>query len=460
MQKDQTTYNIDRRNIWHPFTQMKDYAAVQPINIVRGEGIFLYDDEGNAYYDTISSWWTNLLGHANPELADALAQQARTLAHVNFSGFTHPYAADLVQKLIPLLPDSLTRVFFSDDGSTAVEVALKMAFQYWQNEGKTKKTRFAMLTDAYHGDTIGAVSVGGVSLYHQLYNPLMFDTFMADAPHCAHCPHKCSDFTFDAENTQCNLHCFASMESIIKEHHDELAAVIVEPILQGAGGMHVYPPEYLRKLRKTCSEFDVILIFDEVATGFGRTGKMFACEHADVAPDIMCISKSITGGTMPLALTIATEDIYSAFYDDWQSLKTFFHGHSYTANPLACAVSSKCLEILKRDNLPDSAQNVMNYFHEQLRRLTEYPWIADVRYRGCVGAIDIVADRYSNTPLPEDARLSWVLHRTAFKHGIVMRPLGNMVYWFLPLIVSKDDIDNIMRRSKAAITDALSDILG
>ncbi len=460
MSTQQTTYDIDTQHIWHPFTQMKDYANVLPINIVRGEGIFLYDEKGNAYYDTISSWWTNLLGHANPELADALARQAKTLAHVNFSGFTHPFAADLVKKLIPLLPKNLTRVFFSDDGSTTVEVALKMAFQYWQNSGKTKKTRFTMLTDAYHGDTIGAVSVGGVSVYHKLYKPLMFETFMADAPHCANCPHKKSDYTFDAENTQCNCECFDSMESTIKEHHDELAAVIVEPILQGAGGMHIYPPEYLRRLRKTCSEHNVLLIFDEVATGFGRTGKMFACEHAGVAPDIICISKSITGGTMPLALTVATEEIYSAFYDDWHSQKTFFHGHSYTANPLACAVSSKCLEILERDNLPDSAHDVMNYFHEQLRSLTQYNWVADVRYRGFVGAIDIVADKNTNTPLPENARLSWTLHRTAFTHGIVLRPLGNMVYWFLPLIVTKNDIDNIMRCSKAAITDALSDVLG
>lgn len=454
------TQAIDRRHIWHPFTQMKDYAAHTPPSIVRGEGIFLFDAQGNRYYDTISSWWTNLLGHCHPELSATIAEQAARLEHVNFSGFTHPYAAGLVQRIVDLLPAPLTRAFFSDDGSTAVEVALKMAFQYWQNRGVTTKTRFVQLRDAYHGDTLGAVSVGGVSLYHELYKPLMFATHTADAPHCNVCPHRRSAWTYDAEDTGCTYECFASMEEIIATHHKEIAAVILEPILQGAGGMHIYPAEYLRKVRALCDAYDVLLICDEVATGFGRTGRMFACEHAGIAPDIICLSKGITGGTMPLALTVATEAIYDAFYDDWQSMKTFFHGHSYTAHPLACAVAETCLTVLARENLPESAQPVMSYFHEKLREFTQYAWVGDVRYRGVVGAIDIVQDRATHTPLPPTARLSWVLHRAGLAQGVVLRPLGEMVYWFLPLTVTRDDIDEILRRSLAAINAAFETIYG
>lgn len=449
MTKKKEIIDIDRNHIWHPFTQMKDYENIDPIIITTGKGIKLYDIDGNEYYDTISSWWTNTVGHCNERLAKAAFHQFNTLEHVNYSGFTHPYSTSLVSGLKKELPDSLNKFFFSDNGSTAVEVALKMAFQYHQNKGDKKKTKFAMLDNAYHGDTIGAVSVGGVDLFHQIYKPLMFATIKVNAPNCSNCPYRNSAYTFDAENTKCQFECFKNMEEKLTKNKDTIAAVIVEPLLQGAGGMLVHPAKYLKLLRKLTHKLGIILIFDEVATGFGRTGKLFAFQHTDIVPDIICLSKGLTGGSMPLALTISNDDIYNAFYDDFKSNKTFYHGHSYTGNPLGCAIATEHLKILKDENLPESQQEVLDYFHLRLKEFSDFDFVKDIRYKGFVGAIDLC--RSNGKPFDSSLRVGLKVYFNSLKKGLVLRPLGDTTYWFLPLIVTKEDVKTIIDRSVQVI---------
>lgn len=457
MLSKEQTLKVDREHIWHPFTQMKDYEKIDPTVMIRGEGIYLYDTDGNRYIDTISSWWTNLLGHCNPSISQALSQQALQLEHVNFSGFTHPFAAEVVHKLSELLPASLTRFFFSDDGSTAVEIALKIAFQYWKNLGNKNKNKFVMLDNSYHGDTVGAMSVGGAEGYHKVFKPLMFHSFRATVPDCSLCPHRKSDFTFDARQTGCSLQCFESMEKTFEDHHEEIAAVIVEPLLQGAGGMKVYPPLYLEKLRKLCDRFDVLLIFDEVATGFGRTGTLFALEQTSITPDIICLSKGLTAGYLPLSLTVCTERIYQAFYDDYFSHKTFFHGHSYTANPLACSVAIAGMQELQSKNLPASAASVLDHFHNRLKTWQEYDFIEDIRYIGFVGAVDLTQSRKKHIPFESKKRIGYQIYHESLRNGLVLRPLGDTIYWFLPLIVTQEEIDEILDKSLKVIQTVIKE---
>ncbi|HCL57194.1 MAG TPA: adenosylmethionine--8-amino-7-oxononanoate transaminase [Spirochaetia bacterium] len=453
--KKNKVLSIDKKHIWHPFTQMKDYETIDPKVIVKGKGVKLYDIDGNEYYDTISSWWTNLLGHQNKKLNQALKKQIKKLEHVNFSGFTHPYAAGLVEQLSKKLPPSLSRFFFSDNGSTAVEVALKTAFQYFQNQGNREKKTFIRLKNSYHGDTMGAVSVGGVDLYHKLYHPLMFETLQADSPDCSNCPKRKSEFTYEARETGCALECFASMEKLLEEKSSEIIAVIIEPIIQAAGGMIVYPFEYLKKLRKLTLEKNVLLIFDEVATGFGRTGSFFAFEKAGVVPDLLCLSKGITGGYMPLAMTVSTEKIYQAFYDDYFSNKTFYHGHSYTANPLACSLAVETLKILEEENLPESQKDTIEFFHNTLKEFGKEKFIADIRFTGFIGAVDVVEDRKSKKSFLPEKRMGQKIYLKSLENGLVLRPLGDTIYWFLPLVIKKKDIKIILEKSLKVIAEAV-----
>ena len=446
------TLEIDRKHIWHPFTQMKDYEKMDPKVIVRGDGIKLYDSDGNEYYDTVSSWWTNTLGHCNKEISNGIKKQLDTLEHVIFSGFTHPFAAEFIDLLSGFLDKSLSKYFFSDNGSTAVEVALKMAFQYWQNLGKTDKTGFIMLENAYHGDTIGAVSLGGVPMYHKLYKPLMFSTVQVKGPNCSNCPHRKSDYTFDTSQCGCNIECFGDMEKAIRQHGSKTAAIIIEPLLQGAGGMILYRKEYLQLLEKTAKENDILVIYDEVATGFGRTGSMFAYEQCGTTPDIIALSKGITAGFLPFAITAATDKVYDAFYDDYFSHKTFFHGHSYTGNPLGCAAGIENLKILKRDNLPCSNKNTIEHFHGKLREMEEFDFINDIRYLGFIGAIDIVKSRKNKIPFNPEERIGKKIYMDSLENGIILRPLGDTIYFFLPLITTPDDIEQIFKRTLKVLT--------
>ncbi len=442
----------DRKHIWHPFTQMKDYEDIDPIVITRGKGIFIYDEAGNEYYDTISSWWVNILGHCHPRISNAVKKQLDTLEHVNFSGFTHPYATELIEELNDIMPEGMGRYFFSDNGSTAIEVAIKMAFQYWLNKEKPKKTKFVMLNNSYHGDTLGATSVGAVDIFHKIYKPLMFDSFRVKAPY--EFPYD-REFTYDAMD-QYDPAVFEPMRETIEAHADEIAAVIIEPILQGAGGLNIYHPQYLLDLRKCADENNILIICDEVATGFCRTGKMFAFQHAEgFIPDIFAVSKALTGGYLPMALTITNEEVYSAFYGD--AMSTFFHGHSYTGNPLACVAATETMKILKELKMPESCGDLFDYLQQKVRDMAQFDFVGDIRYKGLIGAIDIVRSRKDGINFEASEKITFKIYQESLKHGLVMRHLGNSIYWWLPMIVTKEDIDEIFKRTIAVVKKVVAE---
>jgi len=437
----------DKAHSWHPFTQMKHHS---PVVIDRAEGIFLFTPEGRKIYDSVSSWWTSPLGHCNKEILQAITDQGNILEHVMFAGFTHKSAALLFDALHEILPDSLSRYFFTDNGSTGNEVSLKMAFQFWQNKGFAAKTKFMMIENSYHGDTLGAVSVGGVDLYHKIFHPLMFETHKAKSPNCSICPHRKSEFTFDANNTGCSLECLASAENIIKEHHDEICALIIEPLIQAAGGMIIYPEAYLEKITSFAKEYNILVIFDEVATGFGRTGSMFAMNKINNLPDIAVFSKALTGGWLPLSVTASTDEIFDAFYDDDRT-KTLFHGHSYTGNPISCSAAVKALEIYKRDNFPQSNEKAMFFFHSKLKALSDYDFISDIRYLGWIGAVDL---KDKKGKALESETMSKI-YSESLKNGVILRPLGNTIYWWLPINTTEDQIDEIIKISISTVTSVL-----
>lgn len=426
----------DLKYVWHPFTQMKDYETDEPIIIDKGKGVYVWDLKGNKYIDGISSWWVNTLGHSNPRLNKALMLQAEKIEHVLLAGFTHEPAINLAEKLINLMPESLTKVFYSDNGSSSVEVALKMAYQYMVQTGKPDKSKFIALKNSYHGDTIGAVSVGGVDLYHKIYKPMLFDIFQAKSPYCYRCP--CGK---NREN--CNVDCLNSVEKILEQHSDEIAGIIVEPLVQAAGGMIVYPSEYLTGLRVLCDKYNVLLIDDEVAMGFGRTGKMFAFEHAGITPDFVCLSKGITAGYMPLAVTITTEEIYQAFYDDYEKLKTFYHGHSYTGNPLAASIAVENLKIFEEEKIIESIQPKVSRLKKELEKFRALDCVGDIRHVGMIGVVEIVKDKNTKETHPFEERIGIKIYKEALKRGAIIRPLGNIIYFMPPYVITEEEIKTL-----------------
>ena len=426
----------DLKYIWHPFTQMKDYENDQPIIIDRGEGIYLWDLLGNKYIDGISSWWVNTLGHSNKRLNDALKRQTDKIEHVLLAGFSHKPAIELAEKLVNLTPKELTKVFYSDNGSTAVEVALKMAYQYWQQKGKSSKSRFIALKNSYHGDTLGAVSVGGVDVYHQTYKPLLFEIYQAESPYCYRC-------SCNLERNNCNFKCLKSMENILEEHSDEIAGVIIEPLIQAAGGMIIYPAEYLSRVRKLCDKYGVLLIDDEVAMGFGRTGKLFAFEHANIVPDIMCIAKGLTAGYLPLSITMTTEEIYQAFYDDYPKLKTFYHGHSFTGNPLAASVAVENLKIIEEDKIIESLEPKILKLKSELEKFKILDCVGDVRHLGMIGAVEIVKNKTTKEKFPFKDRIGLKIYRECLKRGAILRPLDNIIYFMPPYVITEEEITRL-----------------
>ena len=427
----------DLRYNWHPYTQMKEALAFPPIFIERAKGARLYDNKGRFYYDTISSWWCNVHGHNHPKIVEAITRQMKSLDHVLFAGFTHRNAISLAEKLIAIAPDNLKRIFFSDNGSTAVETALKMSFQYWHNIGKQGKTRFLSLDRGYHGDTIGAMSVGGISLFNKIFSPLFFKSFKAPTPYCYRCP-------MGKARQGCQIDCIKPMEDILEKHSKEIAAIILEPIVMAAGGMIIYPKEYLSKTAKLAKKYDVHLILDEVATGFGRTGKMFACEHAGVKPDFMCLSKGITSGTLPLGVTLTTEKIYKTFYDDHKEKKTFYHGHTYTANPIACAAALASLDIFKEEGTLERSREKAKLLRDGLGRFRNLPLVGDVRHIGMIGAIELVKNKEKKTPFGLEERMGLNIYKEGLKKRLILRPLGNITYLFLPLSVGKKELSYIL----------------
>ncbi|MHC4221892.1 MAG: adenosylmethionine--8-amino-7-oxononanoate transaminase [Planctomycetota bacterium] len=436
----------DREYIWHPYTQMKDCETLPPILVDKAEGIKLYDDRGQFYYDTVSSWWCNVHGHNHPKIKAAIAKQLDKLEHVLFAGFTHKPAIRLAERLVAVSPENLTKVFFSDNGSTAVETALKMSFQYWHNIGQKKKKKFVALDHAYHGDTLGAMGVGAVEEYNALFSPLFVSSYKVASPYCYRCP-------VGKERSKCNIDCIGSLEDTLKKHGDNIAALILEPMMMGAAGIIVYPGEYLRKAAELAKKYNVHLIADEVATGFGRTGKMFACEHADVEPDFMCLSKGITSGYLPLAATLTTEKIYDAFYDDYENRKTFCHGHTYTANPIACAAAVASLELFEQEDTVKKANQLEPILREGLEKMRELRYVGDVRTIGMIGAVELVSDKKSKKPFVSERRIGLEVYKMALERNLLLRPLGNVSYLFLPLCVKAEELTFILDNFYAVIKD-------
>ncbi|SMC16720.1 adenosylmethionine-8-amino-7-oxononanoate aminotransferase [Clostridium acidisoli DSM 12555] len=425
----------DLKYIWHPCSQMKDYEDLKPIVIEKGKGVWLYDINGNKYLDCISSWWTNTLGHSNKRINEAIKKQIDNIEHVIFANFSNKPAIELAEKLVEITPDGLNKVFFSDNGSSAVEIALKMSFHYNMQRGKIKKKRFLALSDAYHGETLGALSVCDIDEFNRVYKPLLLDTIRVEGPDCYRCK-------YGYERCSCNAECFINMEKCIEKMCEEISAIIVEPMVQGAAGMKIYSPIYLKKLRNICKKYDIHLIADEIAMGFGRTGKMFACNHAEINPDFMCLSKGITAGYMPMSVVMTTDEVYDCFYGDYNERKAFVHSHTYSGNAMACAVALESLKIFKDNNIIDNNREKGKLIRKlTLQRAKTLKYVGEVRSIGMITAIEIVKDRETKESYPLDIRIGYGIYKIALKKGLLLRSIGNVLYFIPPYIISKQEIE-------------------
>ena len=446
----------DKAYLWHPFTQMQEYLKEQPLIIEEGYGVILKDIYGKEYIDGVSSMWCNIHGHRKKEIDDAIKAQLDRIAHTTLLGPSNIPAIELAKKLVDISPKVFNRVFYSDNGSTAVEVAIKMAFQYWQQKspqpplnppyppfnkggigGIKTKTKFVALQNAYHGDTIGTVSVGGIPIFHKMFQPLLFDTLFAPSPYCYRCSLKKMPST-------CSMDCLDALEEILSKNAPEIAAVILEPLVQGAGGMIVHPKGYLTGVRNLCTKYNVLLITDEVLVGFGRTGRMFACLHENVTPDIMALSKGINGGYMPLAATLATDEVYNAFLGEYKDVKTFFHGHTYTGNPLACAAAIANIEIFEKEKVLENLQPKIQSLEQRLREFTTLMHIGDVRQCGLIAGIELVKDKDTREPFAWEERIGVKVSLEARRRGLFIRPLGNVIVIMPPLCIGIDQLNRMM----------------
>lgn len=442
----------DHKYVWHPFTQMKEWLQMEPLVIERGEGNYLIDVEGNRYLDGVSSLWCNVHGHRKAEIDRAIEEQLKKIAHSTFLGLSNVPAILLAEKLVQVAPRGLTKVFYSDNGATAVEVALKIAFQYWQQKdgGKSQeKTKFICFTNAYHGDTIGAVSVGGIDLFHKLYKPLLFDSHHVMAPYCYRCP---LGLTYPS----CGIECAGELRQVVRERSHEIAALITEPLIQGAGGMIIFPTGFLREAWELCRAYGILFIADEVATGFGRTGKMFACEREGITPDLMAVAKGLTGGYLPLAATLTTQEVFDAFVGPYEEGKTFFHGHTYTGNPLACAAALANLELFDKDQVLEKVHPKIVHLQKELERFRVLPHVGDVRQLGLMAGIELVEDKGSKRLYPYEKRVGHRVSMEARKHGVIIRPLGDVIVLMPPLSIQEDELDHLLEavyQSIRAVTE-------
>ena len=421
----------DIKYVWHPFTQMKEYAREKPLIIERGEGSFLWDINGNKYLDGISSLWVTTHGHRRKEIDTAIIEQLEKVAHSTLLGLSHPNAIELAKRLVEITPEGLNKVFYSESGSTAVEIALKIAFQFWfqtSEKGKQKK-KFIYLANSYHGDTIGSVSVGGIDLFHKLYNPLLFEALKAESVYCYRC-------NLRKTYPSCGMECLSRLETLMEKKSDETAALIIEPVVQGAAGMLVSPPGYLKGVRELCTKYNILMIADEVAVGFGRTGRMFACEHEKVRPDIMTLGKGITGGYLPLAATLTTDTIFDAFSGEQDELKTFFHGHTYTGNPLASAAALANLHIFEDDHTLEKLDEKILFLKNSLERFYELEHVGDIRQFGFMTGIELVANRETKEPYSLSDRTGIKVTMAARKRGVIIRPLGDVIILMPHLSIS------------------------
>jgi len=427
---------------------MKDWEKEHPLMIERGAGSYLIDSNGKKYLDGVSSLWVTVHGHRKKELDQAISAQLKKIAHTTLLGLSNVPAVQLAEKLIAIAPNGLSRVFYSDSGSTAVEIALKIAFQYWQQKGPEHrhKTGFISFTEAYHGDTIGAVSVGGIDLFHTLYKPLLFHTRKIETPHCYRCP-------YGLHYPECQKTCLVHAERTISKFASASAALIIEPLVQGAAGMFLQPPGYLKRIRELCTQHNLLMIADEVATGFGRTGKMFACEHESVSPDIMCTAKGITGGYLPLAATLTTEDIYQAFLGEYRDFKTFFHGHTYTGNPLACAAANANIDLFRKEKTLQKLQPKILALKKGLKRISDLEHVGEVRQKGFMVGIELVKRKATREPYPAEEKVGFRVTLEARKRGLIIRPLGNVIVLMPPLSISIKELAVMLDAVYASIRE-------
>ena len=412
---------------------MKDQEWLPLIPIKSAQGVWLEDFEGNRYLDAISSWWVNLFGHCNPRINQRIKSQLDQLEHVLLAGFTHEPVVTLSEQLQQVTPPGLNHCFYADNGSSAIEVALKMSFHYWRNQGRKQKTRFISLSNSYHGETLGALAAGDVALYKETYQPLLMDVITVPSPDCYHRESGESCVSYSTRM-------FAHMRATLEQHADEVCAVLVEPLVQCAGNMRMYDPVYLQLLREACDEFNVHLIADEIAVGFGRTGTLFACEQANITPDFMCLSKGLTGGYLPLSVTLTTDDIYATFYADYQQLSAFLHSHSYTGNPLGCAAALATLDIFQQDAVIERNKILSQTMADATRQLQDHPHVAEVRQTGMILAIEMVQDKATRTPWPWQERRGLRVYQHGLQNGVLLRPLGNVIYFMPPYVISPQEI--------------------
>ncbi len=437
MLSKKTLIDWDKRYLWHPFTQMKDWLGEVPIIIERGEGIYLIDSEGNRYIDGVASMWTNVHGHNRREINDAITMQLNKIAHSTLLGYSNVPAIQLARKLVGITPSGLNRVFYSDDGATSVEIALKMAYQYWQHKGELRRKSFVHFDGAYHGDTIGAMSVGGVGLFHKIFDGLLFDTVSVSTPNMYR-----STISHDAEAVK--IHCLTELDGVLKACDGQIAAIILEPLVQGAAGIIVSPDGFLIGVAELARKYNTLLILDEVMTGFGRTGRMWACEHEHVIPDILCTAKGLTAGYLPLAATLTTDEIYDAFLGEYGDFKTFFHGHTYTGNQLGCAAALANIDLFEETNLIENIQPTISEFKRRLRDFNDLDHVGDVRSCGLVAGIELVSDKSTKREYSPELKMGHRVCKEALEHGVMLRPLDNVIVLMPPLQISINELKQLL----------------
>jgi adenosylmethionine---8-amino-7-oxononanoate aminotransferase len=448
MSSPNSTYAArDLAHVWHPCTQMKDHEQLPMIPIRRGAGVWLEDYDGKRYLDAISSWWVNLFGHANPRINAAVRAQLESLEQVILAGFTHEPVIALSEALTALAPPGLTRCFYADNGSSAVEVAVKMSFHYWRNCGRSQKRRFITLTNSYHGETLGALAVGNVELYKEIYRPLLMDVISVPSPDCFE--RAAGESWADHSRRK-----FTAMEVALAAHAHEACAVIVEPLVQCAGGMRMYDPLYLTLLRAACDRHQVHLIADEIAVGFGRTGTLFACEQAGIRPDFLCLSKGLTGGYLPLSTVMTTDAVYAAFYDEYATLRAFLHSHSFTGNPLGCAAALASLAIFREDRTLERNRALAAHMGARARELEDHPHVAEVRQRGMIVGIELTPNKATRESYPWAERRGLTIYRHALTRGVLLRPVGSVVYFMPPYVITPAEIDLMVDVAREGIERA------
>lgn len=436
----------NKEYVWHPFTQMKQYIEENPVIITHGKGRKLFDMQGNSYWDGVSSIWLNVHGHCVEEINEAIRDQLNLVAHSTLLGMANVPSVLLAEKLVKLMPKGLKKVFYSDAGATSVEIAIKMAYQYWQHKGKPEKQHFITMKEAYHGDTIGAVSVGAIDLFHETYRSLLFPSIKISYPFVYRSP-------YGEDRGRIVQKHLEELEKTLETRGHEIAALIVEPIVQGASGIIVMPEGYLRGVRELCTKYDVLMIADEVATGFGRTGKMFACEHEDVTPDILTAGKGITGGYLPVAITVTTDEVYNAFLGEYEEQKTFFHGHSYTGNPLGCAAALANLDLFEKTSLVDEVAHKSMYLEKRLKEFYELEHVGDIRQKGFMAGIELVKDKETKEPYEWKERVGVLVCRRTRELGMLLRPLGNVIVFMPPLASTIEELDEMLSILRQAISD-------